>query len=195
MTDETPRRPEPVLIGPAGAGKSTVGNLLASRLGVPLVDLDAIGHTYYEEVGQGLGLLRARIERDGYPTAHEWWQPARAHAVERATSDHRDCVFALGAGHTHYEEPAHFERVRSLLARFAHVILLLPSPDPEVSIEVLRRRCSDAKGHDGVRDGVDFLRVWVTSEQNDRLATDVVHTDGLDPSEIAARIACSVRTL
>jgi shikimate kinase len=37
----SPGRPVVVLVGPPGAGKTTVGSLLAARLGVPLRDADA----------------------------------------------------------------------------------------------------------------------------------------------------------
>jgi shikimate kinase len=40
-----------VLIGPEGAGKSTVGRLIAERLGVPWVEMDAVCRRYYEEDG------------------------------------------------------------------------------------------------------------------------------------------------
>lgn len=39
------------LIGPLGAGKSTVGRLLAAKLGLPLCAVDEVRAAYYAQVG------------------------------------------------------------------------------------------------------------------------------------------------
>ena len=54
-----------VLIGPAGAGKTTVGQEIASVTARPFVDLDAVAGRYYAEVGWGLARLRTRIAAVG----------------------------------------------------------------------------------------------------------------------------------
>jgi shikimate kinase len=41
--------PEVILIGPTGAGKSTVGLLLADRLNLPSVSMDGVAEPYYNE--------------------------------------------------------------------------------------------------------------------------------------------------
>jgi hypothetical protein len=164
-------RDEIVLIGPAGAGKTSVGQALGRALDVPFVDLDAVGAAYYAEVDQPLEAFRARIASHGYPNAHRWWQPARLHALTRVLQDHRSCVFALGAGHTHYEDGSFADAAERVLAPMRRVVLLLPSEDPAESVAVLRQRCASSKGHDGIRDGVDFITTWVESAQNARLAT------------------------
>ena len=59
----------------------------------------------------------------------------------------------LGAGHTHIEDAG----------LFARVVLLLPSPDLERSVRVLRER-NEARGSTGMRgwrDGdYDFIEHW-----------------------------------
>lgn len=50
-----------VLIGPAAAGKTTIGSLTAGILGVPFVDLDEVAPAYYAEVGWSIERLVQRI--------------------------------------------------------------------------------------------------------------------------------------
>jgi shikimate kinase len=69
-------RPVAVLVGPPGSGKTTVGSLLAERLGVPLRDTDAdiVAATGQEVsaifVDQGETAFRA-LEREAVRTALE----------------------------------------------------------------------------------------------------------------------------
>ena len=44
-------RREIILIGPIGAGKSTLGRLLADRLEVPSVSMDQVRWDYYRAIG------------------------------------------------------------------------------------------------------------------------------------------------
>jgi adenylate kinase family enzyme len=184
-----PLRPEPVLIGPAFAGKTTIGEALAHRLGLGFVDLEGVGDEYYGAAGMPTSGLRAQIHRLGHSEAHRWWQPARVAGVEGVLADHVGCVVALGAGHTHYEERIYFEMVREALAPFENVVLLLPSQDLDKSVEVLwhRARSDDGDGWD--HDGRDWLREWCESDQNLALATRTVYTQGRSTAETADHIA------
>jgi shikimate kinase len=82
-----PSRPTVVLVGPPGAGKSTVGAALAARLGISLHDTDAA-----IEAAAGRSISDIFIE-DGEPAfrALERAEVARALAQERG-------VVALGGG-------------------------------------------------------------------------------------------------
>jgi shikimate kinase len=85
------------LIGPAGTGKSTVGEILAGLLDRDFVDVGAIGHRCYDKVGQPVRDPIERIEVDTFRRAHRWWQPARLAALA-ALTDFPRAVIALGAG-------------------------------------------------------------------------------------------------
>ncbi|MEV3978580.1 shikimate kinase [Nonomuraea sp. NPDC049758] len=184
-----------ILIGPAAAGKSTLGEGMAAATGRRFVDIDAIGAGYYAEVGWDMDRLRSRIRAVGRVAAEREWEPARAHAVERAVADHPDAVVALGAGHSHYTQPELFRRVRAALAAVAHVVLVLPCPDEERSVQVLRRRSLATKQTDWISaDGHDFLAEWVRDPGNRTLATTVLHTDGQTPDETLARLLTTCGT-
>ncbi|WP_330174903.1 AAA family ATPase [Streptomyces sp. NBC_01498] len=184
----TARTPWMVLTGPAGAGKTTIGHEIAARTGRPFVDLDATGEEYYAEAGWSLTRLRDRITAVGRLTAEAEWEPARAHAVARATTDHPDAVLALGAGHTTYTDHRHTATVRTTLRRCPNVVRLLPSPDRETSLAVLRERCWATKGHSWLIDGHDFLAQWLDDHTTERIATRTLYTGDETPTETAARL-------
>ncbi|MFI7440763.1 shikimate kinase [Nonomuraea indica] len=186
MTASRDAAPWMVLIGPAAAGKTTLGTRLAAATGRELADVDALGEPYYREVGWSMARLRDRIRAVGRVAAEREWEPARAHAVARVVAEHAGGIVALGAGHGHYTRRAPYERVRDALRPVRHVVLVLPSADPERSVQVLRRRSRATKGTDWVSgDGHDFLREWVHDPGVRALATTVLHTEGATPEESA----------
>jgi shikimate kinase len=79
--------PVVVLVGPPGAGKSTVGGLLAERLGVPLRDTD-------EDVEAGAGKSVADIFVDD---GEQHFRDLESGSVAAALSEH-DGVVSLGGG-------------------------------------------------------------------------------------------------
>ncbi|WP_175595080.1 shikimate kinase [Nonomuraea montanisoli] len=178
-----------VLIGPAAAGKSTLGALLAASTGRRFVDVDEVGGAYYAEAGWTMARLRERIQAVGRVAAEREWEPARAHAVRRALAAHPAAIVALGAGHSHYTDQELFEAVRCALAPVPHVILVLPCARHDRSVEVLRHRSISVKGTDWINgDGHDLLDEWVRWPGNALLATATVHTDGEKPVETVDRL-------
>ncbi|GIL37698.1 shikimate kinase [Phycicoccus sp. DTK01] len=163
-------------MGPAGAGKTTVGREVASMTDRPFVDLDEIADRYYAEVGWSLTRLRARIAAVGRRAAETEWEPARAHAVPRAVADHPGSVLALGAGHTSYADAGQLATVRAALSRSPDVVRLLPSTDRATSLDVLRQRCLTGKDRSWIIDGHDFLAQWLDDPGADLLPTRTVHT-------------------
>lgn len=175
-----------VLIGPAGAGKSTVGQLVGTLSGRRFVDIDGVGDRFYERAGQPVDQLVGRIESHGFAAAHRWWQPARLAAVA-AIDEHTSSVIAFGAGHSHFEDDTYARQAAQVFAR-AFVVLLLPSPDLAECLRVLRARCLLDKDTDWIRDGRDYLVEWATSDQNVRLANLVMYDNGRTTAEVAQQI-------
>ncbi|MGW6505607.1 hypothetical protein [Nonomuraea angiospora] len=178
-----------ILIGPAAAGKSTLGSGLASATGRRFVDVDALGESYYAEVGWSMDRLRDRIQAVGRVAAECEWEPARAHAVGRIVADFPGAIISLGAGHSHYTQSELFRRVQAALRPVDHVVLVLPSADHERSVEILRRRSIATKGTDWIsRDGHDFLCEWVRDSGNSVLATTILYTEGEEPEQSISRL-------
>lgn len=177
-----------VLIGPAGTGKTTLGREIAGRAQRPFVDLDAAAEEYYAQVGWSIPRLRERIAAVGRLAAESEWEGARAHAVARVVADHPAAVIALGAGHTSYTDPVHLAEVRTVLSHCRHVVRVLPSPDREFSLTLLRQRCTATKGQSWIIDGHDFLGQWLDDPDARQMATRTIYTKNETPAETAARL-------
>lgn len=181
-----PSAAEVFLIGPIGAGKSTLGKLLAERLVRPQVSLDEIRWEYYKEIGFDEAAQREIGEREGFAGVYRYWKRFEAHAVERALQEHRGCVMDFGAGHSVYEDDTLFARIQTLLAPHPNVAMILPSPDLDEAVAVLRARNTPKIGN------VPLTRYLVTHPAYRTLATQVVYTQGKTPEEICAEIMRSI---
>ena len=127
-----------VLIGPVRTGKSTLGRLLAEKLGLPQVSLDELRNKYFQEIGFEPLLAQEIRQKGGFLALVFYRELFAAHAVERLLAEHRDCVIDFGAGI--YESDEMFSRVQKELSEYPNVVLVLPSPDIEESVRILAER-------------------------------------------------------
>lgn len=173
-----------ILIGPIGAGKSTLAALLAERLGVPRCAMDDERWPYMQEAGYDPAVTDEIKKRDRhYRNVFAYWKRFEAHMVERLLAERRGCVLDFGASQSVYEDEADFARVQAALADYANVVLVLPSPDPAEALRVLK-----AWVWDGVAGGFDFQSHFVHHPSNRRLATLTVYTEGKTPAETGDEI-------
>lgn len=180
-------RTEIVLIGPVRAGKSTLGRLIAERLGLPQVTLDEVRLSYYKEIGYDEDFARQVRQLEGFAAFMFYRELFAAYPVERMLSDYHDCVFDFGAGI--YESDEAFRRVKAALHNFNHVILVLPSPDLERSLEILAER--DAHPPADLR--LDLTRRFLTHHAYYDLAKFTVYTDGKTPEQTCQEILSKLK--
>jgi shikimate kinase len=177
-----------ILIGPIGAGKSTLGQLLAEATGLPRRPLDDLRFDYYKEIGYDEAHAERLGREEGFLALYRYWKPFEIHAVERTLEEHPGCVIDFGGGHSVYEDEALFARAEAALAPFPNVILILPAPDLDESVARMRERTGD------IRDGeFCFHEHFVKHPSNHRLAKHVVYTHGRTPEDTRDEILCLVK--
>jgi shikimate kinase len=171
MSDGSGKTSAVVLVGPPGAGKSSVGRLLASKLGVPFADSDdLVAHSAGKPVGD-------IFVEDGEQVFRELERAAVARGLDATGPD--GGVLALGSGAVLDLE------VRQLISRrmvvyleagFATVAKRSGMDRPRVVIP------GNPRGR--LRAMLDERRpIYVD------LASLTVPTDGLAPEEVAADLA------
>jgi shikimate kinase len=133
------------LIGPGGAGKSTVGALLAGRLGAPFIDLD-------EQFAASVGDISKYINTHGYDAYAERNVDAY---FEVAAATERQAVLALSSGFMTYRLDIHAEYAlcRGEISSSLTTFVLLPSLDLEVCVaEIVRRQIGRPFGRSAERE-------------------------------------------
>jgi len=133
------------LIGPGGAGKSTIGALLAERLDLAFVDLD-------RHLADRVGDIGDYINAHGYGTyarenVETYWALVRA--------DKPPDVVALSSGFMAYSLDIHpeYPALRHEVERSQTTFVLVPSVDPDVCVaETVRRQISRPFGRSPSRE-------------------------------------------
>jgi energy-coupling factor transporter ATP-binding protein EcfA2 len=186
------KRPSIIFIGPSKAGKSTLARLVAQALGLPELHLDDLRWSYYAEIGYDPERAQQIRQAGGMWALANYWKPFDIHGVERLLADYpTGHVISFGAGHSYYDDPAMLARAKTALAGFPNVILLLPSPDVDESVRIMKERLRADEpdiGEKGLETIAQINRLFIEHPSNASLATMTVYTAGKTPAETCAEI-------
>lgn len=173
MTSEKQRTRRVVLTGFMGSGKSTVGPLLAARLGWRFVDVDDVIEA---EAGAKIAELFARQGEAAFrKREHE--------AIARLAAD-EELVLALGGGAIETEE------VRTLLLSGAGTVLV----HLEVELETTLRRCvGTERTRPVLADRANLAARYERRLPLYREAHVSIKVDGLTPREVVTEVLHSAR--
>ena len=140
MTQTVANQEPIILIGPMKAGKTTVGTRLAAQLECSFASLDRLERYYAEALGFDALLADTIQAAQGDWAWYTYRRQFFAEAVVRFLADHASGVLELGGGHPILADEAQQTRVDRALAPFRHVVLLLPTPDIDASLGILKGR-------------------------------------------------------
>ncbi len=168
------RRDRVALIGLRGGGKSTIGALLAQRLGVPFVELDRV---IEQKSGMPLGEM---IEMFGQET----FRRAERAALESVLQDNPRLVVATGGGLV--TEPATYE----LLLTSCMTVWVRADPDAHMQRVIaqgdLRPMADNARAMD------DLVSILKSREPLYAKADVVLDTAGKAPAHSADELAATL---
>jgi shikimate kinase len=165
-------KPVCVLIGIMGAGKSTVGGLLAQRLGVPFHDVDAA-----IEAAAGKPISEIFIDE-----GEDHFRTLERQAVAAALAS-QDGVLALGGG------AVLAEQTREALA--GHTVIYL-----SVELADAMKRVGLGQGRPLLAMNPRATLRHLLDQRRpiyEKVATHTVHTDGRTPEEIASEVLSLLR--
>ena len=172
------------LLGPIGVGKTTVGKLLSSRLGIPQLTLDGIRKHYYAEIGYRESEEVEKRKNLGDEAVLDYWKQFDAHAIARALEEYPEHIIDFGAGQTVFESETELGKVEALFAPFPNVFLLLPARDTNKSVAVLNQRLQQRTSIKGV----PLIPFLISHPSNIALASYTVYTEGKVPAQIGEEI-------
>lgn len=175
-----------VLLGPIAAGKTTVGRLLAARLGCEFHSLDAHELRYSEAAGFDLAEARRRFAAGGYHAEYAYRRAFFARGVLAFLAEFQEGILELGGGHPVVPDPGEQARIADALRPLPNVVLLMPREDLEESLEILRGRL----GPEAAR--VDPNRIFMGDGVLEGLARHTVLTDGRTPEEVCEAVLARI---
>jgi shikimate kinase len=181
-----------ILIGLLGAGKTTVGRLFAGKLGLPFCSVDDIRWDYYQKVGYDKKIAaQIATSGQGIQGVLRYSKPFEARMVEKVLAEHHG-VIDFGASNSVYDDHNLLARIENALASYPNVVLLLPSPDMDESVEVLKNRLTRMLAEAGkafTDELFELNEYFIKHSSNYQLAKLVIYTKDKSPEEVCDELS------
>lgn len=172
--EEATRRRRIALIGLRGAGKTTLGTLLAKELKVPLVDLD---REVARETGLPMSEIMALYGQAGF-------RRLERKALDRVLHEHERAVIIAGGGIVAEEDG-----FKALLAS-CYTVWIRAEPAEHMARVLAQGDFRPMAGNDDALD--DLKRILAAREPLYRAADATVVTSGETPAESLARLRAAI---
>lgn len=172
--EEASRRKRIALIGMRGAGKSTLGSLLANEMRVPFVELN---REVESETGLPLNEMFALYGQSGF-------RRLQRRCLERLVKQHERAVISVGGGIASDEEAF------NLLLGNCYTVWLKAAPEEHMARVVAQGDLRPMAGNEEAMD--DLKRILASREPLYRKADAVVDTSGQTPETSLARLRDAV---
>jgi len=172
------------LIGARGAGKTTVGRLVAERLGLAFVDLDAETLRWGRRVGEAAETTGALLERVGLGR----FRILEAEALRRLLEPSQALVLAAGGGSIVRADACHW-------LRSATHVIWLRAPAGVLGARIARDP-TPRPALEGEDASAEVPAVLARREPLYRaLATGIVESGEGTPAEVASRVVSQLQAL
>lgn len=171
---ETARKKRIALIGLRGAGKSTLGNLLASELHVPFVELD---REIEREAGVGLDEVFSLYGQSGY-------RRMERRSLERVIQTHECAIISVGGGIV--SEPETYD----LLLSNCYTVWLKAAPEEHMARVAAQGDLRPMKDNEEAME--DLRRILAAREPLYGRADAMVDTSGQEPEKSLVKLRQAV---
>jgi shikimate kinase len=165
-----------ILIGPIGTGKSTLADIISTKLSYPRCCVDDVRWDYYQKLGYSKEKEQA-LRAVSFEEVYKYWKPFEAQTIIQILKDYQNHVIDFGGGHSVYEDEQLFSEVANAMLQESNVFLILPSEDKEESLRILDER-----------EKLAINAHFIEHKSNYELAKHIVYTKGKTPLETAEEI-------
>jgi len=128
-----------ILIGPIGAGKTTIGKMIAEKLSLPSFSLDEEQHLA-ASLGYDVELYKQMWKQKGLHEAYAYRRNFYDRLVPLFLAAHDHGVLDFGGGHPIVPDRRKQQAIKKAFEPYPHVLLLMPAPDATESLKILRKR-------------------------------------------------------